>query len=53
MYDEEIDKMPTPEILTYCGGHKIDLDLCTIVTNRAALLDLDTFEVKYFEGKDE
>ena len=39
-----------PEIIRYCDGHKIDLDLCTIVSNRIALLDLDTFEVIYFDA---
>lgn len=42
-----------PEIIRYCDGHKIDLDLCTIVSNRIALLDLDTFEVIYFDDKKE
>ena len=41
-----------PTIIRYCDGHKFDIDLCTIVSNRVALLDLDTFEVKYFEGEE-
>ena len=41
-----------PEVIRYCSGHKFDIDLCTIVSNRIALLDLDTFEVKYFDGED-
>lgn len=44
----EFDWKPT--ILRYCNGHKIDLDLCTIVSNRIALLDLDTFEAIYFDA---
>lgn len=39
----------TDDVLTYCDGHKIDIDLGTAWTNRAALIDLDTFEIKYFE----
>ena len=39
-----------PTILHYCNGHKIDLDLCTIESNRVALLDLDTFEEIYFDA---
>lgn len=39
-----------PTILHYCNGHKIDIDMCTIVSNRVALLDLDTFEEIYFDG---
>ena len=36
------------EIVTYCEGHKIDIDLGTIESGRVALLNLDNFEVKYF-----
>ena len=39
-----------PEIIRYCDGHKFDIDCCTRASNRVALLDLDTFEVKYFDG---
>ena len=46
-YREEL--CPKPTIIRYCDGHKFDIDLCTIVSNRVALLDLDTFEVKYFD----
>lgn len=38
-----------PEILNYCGGHKFDIDMCTISSNRVALLDLNTFEKIYFD----
>ena len=41
-----------PDVLRYCDNHKFDVDLCTIVSGRIALLDLDTFEVIYFD-KDE
>ena len=41
---------PKPQILHYCEGHKIDVDLCTAATGVIALLDLDTFEEIYFEG---
>lgn len=37
-----------PEIITYCGGHKIDLDLGTHMSGRAVLFDLDTFDPIYF-----
>lgn len=36
------------KVLTYCSGHKINVDLCSIATNKMALLDLDTFEEIYF-----
>ena len=42
-----------PTILRYCDNHKFDIDLCTIVSNRVALLDLNTFEEIYFDGEEE
>lgn len=39
-----------PEVIQYCDGHKFDIDLCTIVSDKVALIDLDTFEIKYFGG---
>jgi len=44
----EFDWKPT--ILRYCDRHKFCVDLCTIVSNRIALLDLDTFEAIYFDA---
>lgn len=41
----------TPDIVEYCGGHKIDLDLCSAYTGRACLFNLDTFEAIYFTDK--
>ena len=41
-----------PEVIRYCDGHKFDIDLCTIVSDRIALLDLDTFEEIYFDTGD-
>lgn len=36
----------------YCDGHKIDLDIATFMSNKIALLDLDTLEIaKIFEDK--
>jgi serine/threonine protein phosphatase 1 len=40
----------TPEVINYCGGHKFDIDMGTIISGRIALIDLDTFEVKYFDS---
>ena len=34
--------------ITYADGHKICLDLCTIITKEAVLFNLDTFEEIYF-----
>lgn len=42
----------TPEVIRYCNGHKFDIDMCTIVSGRVALLDLDTFEIKYFDSEE-
>lgn len=38
-----------PQVIRYCDGHKFDIDLCTVVSDRVALLDLDTFETIYFD----
>ena len=40
------------EIVTYCDGHKIDIDLGCFATKKIALLDLDTLEPIYFEEKE-
>lgn len=44
-----VHRKSPPEIITYCNGHKIDIDLGSVVSHRAALLDLNTFEVTYVE----
>lgn len=46
-FDTPFDIKPT--IIRYCDGHKFDIDCCTIVSGRVALLDLDTFEEIYFD----
>jgi hypothetical protein len=38
-----------PEVIRYADNHKFCVDLCTIVSGRVALLDLDTFETIYFD----
>ena len=43
----------TPTIIRYCNNHKFDIDMCTIASKRIALLDLDSFEVKYFDKEKE
>ena len=40
-----------PNICRYCDGHKFNIDLGSFASGRVALLDLDTFEVKYFEAE--
>ena len=45
------DFCPKPEVIRYCDGHKFDIDMCTISSERIALIDLDTFEIKYFDKK--
>lgn len=42
-----------PHILHYCENHKIDLDLGTFITNKACLLNLDTWEEIYFKKEDD
>lgn len=41
-------KIEDVNIVKYCNGHKIDIDLGSFATGKSALLDLDTLEVKYF-----
>ena len=36
--------------LHYCDGHKIDIDMLTIKSHKACLIDLDTFEEIILEG---
>lgn len=45
---EEVIK---PKIIRYCDGHKFCIDMCTVASDRIALLDLDTFEEIYFNGE--
>ena len=45
--DAQKDYKPT--IFRYCDNHKFDIDMCTIVSKRIALLNLDTFEEVYFD----
>ena len=49
-YKEDTDYKP--EVINYCNNHKFDIDMCTIASNRIALLDLDTFETIYFDGEE-
>jgi len=43
-----------PEIYKYYNNHKIDIDLGTASSNKIAVLNLDTLQVKYFkENEDE
>lgn len=36
------------QVLFYCDGHKIDIDVGSFISNMIALINLDTFEVLYF-----
>lgn len=42
-----------PEIYRYYNNHKIDIDICTTISKNAAVLDLDTLQVRYFQEKEE
>lgn len=48
-YDLPTDYEWKPEVIRYCDGHKFDIDMCTICSGRVALIDLDTFEIIYFD----
>ena len=45
----KIDRKAAPAVIEYANGHKIDIDLGTIISNRIALINLDTLEVTYIE----
>ena len=47
-YNRQLENYNKAEIVYYCEGHKIDLDICTPETNKVALFDLSTFEIIYF-----
>lgn len=52
-WDPDLTEDGDVKILKYCDGHKIDLDLLSIETKRAALFNLDTLEVeKYFKARE-
>ena len=38
-----------PEVYRYYNNHKIDIDMGTPSSNKIAVLDLDTLQVKYFK----
>ncbi len=42
-----------PEVIRYCDGHKFDIDMCTVLSKRIALLNLNTFETLYFDEEDD
>jgi len=50
LYSDKTDALPKPEVIRYCEEHKFCIDMCTIVSNRIVLLDLDTFETVYIDG---
>ena len=39
-----------PNVCRYCDGHKIDIDLGSVASDRAALINLENFEVTYIEA---
>ena len=54
MADEtEEDATFIPTVRFYCKGHKIDMDMGSFYTGRTAIMNLDTFEITYFEAKPE
>jgi hypothetical protein len=49
-YDKPLLDNSKVEVVKYCDGHKIDIDLGCFASNKTALFNLDTLEVeKYFE----
>ena len=48
-YNKELKNYNKTEVVYYCEGKKIDLDICTPESHKVALFDISTFEVIYFE----
>ena len=46
-------EMYDPRVMVYEDGHKINIDLCSVESNRAVLFNLETFEEVYFECEEE
>ena len=53
--DEYINNLDLydPRIMVYDDGHKVNIDLCSVESNRAALFNLETFKEVYFECENE
>jgi serine/threonine protein phosphatase 1 len=51
--EAEEDETFIPTVRFYCQGHKIDMDMGSFYTGRTAIMNLDTFEVTYFEARPE
>lgn len=49
-YKEEVNHYQH-NVIRYCDGHKFDIDLGCVATNKTVLLDLDTFEEIYIKGE--
>ena len=50
--EEKVEiNLEDPQELYYCNGHKIDIDLGSVITHKTVLLNLDTFEPHYFYDK--
>ena len=47
-YDKNINPDCETKAITYCDGHKIDIDMGTVKTLKTCLLDLDTLQPIYF-----
>lgn len=48
-----IDSDDNPKIMFYCGGHKVNIDLGSVWSDIAALVNLDTFDEHYFDPQGE
>lgn len=48
-----IDSDDDPKMMFYCGGHKVNIDLGSVWSGIAALVNLDTFDEHYFDQQGE
>lgn len=51
--NEELKDKKSIAVCKYCNQHKIDIDLGCFVSNKIALLNLDTLETTYFKVKED
>ena len=48
-----IDSDDDPKMMFYCGEHKVNIDLGSVWSGIAALVNLDTFDAHYFDPQGE
>ena len=52
-YNLDLNNEEAVAAIIYCDGHKIDIDMGSVITKKICLLDLDTLEPIYFTEEDD